>query len=86
MGATVQGWNDEHAHVARLFQPFCSTKTSAVLFFSVRTGHWILNVFPQCEGDLTKLSTAVFPVFLTPGLDSNASGDSFMGCACVSVD
>ncbi|KAG7341582.1 hypothetical protein IV203_023535 [Nitzschia inconspicua] len=43
-------------------------------------GHWILNVFPQCQGDLKKLCQAEFPSFAPPLLNNAGSGDSFMGC------
>eukprot|EP00539_Tryblionella_compressa_P007762 CAMPEP_0178775060 /NCGR_PEP_ID=MMETSP0744-20121128/23983_1 /TAXON_ID=913974 /ORGANISM="Nitzschia punctata, Strain CCMP561" /LENGTH=180 /DNA_ID=CAMNT_0020431997 /DNA_START=13 /DNA_END=556 /DNA_ORIENTATION=- len=51
-------------------------------------GHWILNVFPQCDGDLKKLSQAEFTILEPPALGPNISSESsFLGCnPCVSGD
>jgi hypothetical protein len=52
-----------------------------------QTGHWILNVFPQCDGDLKNLHKAEFTVSDHPAIDPNISSDSLMGCVpCTSKD
>jgi len=43
-------------------------------------GHWILNVFSQCNGDLNLLSSVNFSSFVLPALDSNSSFESYAGC------
>lgn len=47
-------------------------------------GHWILNVFPQCNGDLKSLPEAHFPLYEVP---SESLSDLGMGCVpCVPTD
>jgi alpha/beta superfamily hydrolase len=66
---------------------FNSSRTDTpFLLFHVLLGHWILNVYSQCEGDLGMLAEAEFTI-LDPKrflADSNAStsGDSIMGLPC----
>jgi len=69
-----------------------STSTGAVLkeadhFFRGREkdlmdimGHWILNVFPQCNGDLNSLSSIDFSSPGSPSLESFSSAESDAGC------
>lgn len=69
-----------------------STSTGAVLkdadhFFRGREkdlmdtmGHWILNVFPQCKGDLNLLSSIDFSASGLPTIDSYSTADSYRGC------
>lgn len=40
-------------------------------------GHWILNVYPQCDGDLNALSSADFSSQETSVLDSFSTTDSY---------
>lgn len=50
-------------------------------------GHWLLNVFPQCNGDLKMLCKADFSSFIPTAITTSASGDSFMACAaCITGD
>mmetsp|Transcript_18024 Transcript_18024/g.41356 ORF Transcript_18024/g.41356 Transcript_18024/m.41356 type:complete len:269 (+) Transcript_18024:64-870(+) len=43
-------------------------------------GHWILNVVPQCNGDLNSLSRVDFSPFEIPPLDSTISSGTYSGC------
>lgn len=43
-------------------------------------GHWILNVVPQCKGDLNLLSSMDFSPYETPPLDSVSSLETYPGC------
>ena len=38
-------------------------------------GHWILNVFPQCDGDLKALADAQFPLYDVPSESMNSEQD-----------
>jgi len=49
-------------------------------------GHWILNVFPQCNGDLRALSQADFRDFEPPAIGSNVSLESYTDCPCTPVE
>lgn len=42
-------------------------------------GHWILNVFPQCDGELKALADSHFPLYEVPSASMNS--DQGMG-AC----
>lgn len=46
-------------------------------------GHWLLNVFPQCEGDLNSLASIDFSTLETPTLGSLSSAESYMGVECL---
>lgn len=43
------------------------------------SGHWILNVFPQCRGDLHLLGEVDFPLY-DPPLESMPSDLACDGC------
>lgn len=43
-------------------------------------GHWILNVFQQCNGDLSLLSSVDFSSFGSLAIDSHKSFESCTGC------
>lgn len=43
-------------------------------------GHWILNVFPQCNNDLNSLASAELSIFESPTLDSQTFSESYTGC------
>jgi hypothetical protein len=62
------------------FNPQCTNNTT-ILF----VGHWILNVFPQCKGDLKTMRDASFPLFDPSTADSTVSSDSFFGCNAFSA-
>jgi hypothetical protein len=48
-------------------------------------GHWILNVFPQCKGDLKELADAEFPLYESPS--ATLSDLEGIGCnPCVMDD
>ena len=48
--------------------------------FSFQKGHWILNVFPQCNNDLNSLASAELSIFESPTLDSQTFSESYTGC------
>lgn len=49
-------------------------------------GHWIISVFPQCEGDLMLLADSQFPLYEVPS-ESITSDQGLGACeACVPSD
>ncbi len=46
-------------------------------------GHWLLNVFPQCDGDLNSLSSVDFSATDGPGLESFSSVSSYPDVGCM---
>jgi len=46
-------------------------------------GHWLLNVFPQCDGDLNSLVSIDFSATEGPGLESFSSVSSYLDPGCM---